>query len=101
MEPLACMLCNSNIQGLHILGSVDNLITKLFADDMTVYLLENDSFNELQKTLIEWCLASRAKFNIEKTKCIPIGTKKYRETVYKSRQLNEYDNKILHNIHIV
>lgn len=68
---------------------------------MTVYLLENDSFNELQKTLIEQCLASRAKFNIEKTKCIPIGTKKYRETVYKSRQLNEYDNKILHNIHIV
>ncbi len=49
IEPLACMLCDSNIQGLHIPGSVNNLITKLFADDTTVYISENDSFNELQK----------------------------------------------------
>ena len=95
------MLRKSNIQGLHIPGSIDNLITKLFADDSTVYLSENDSFDKLQQILTEWCLASRAKFNIEKTKCIPIGTKKYRETFYQLRQLNKHDNKIPSDIHIV
>ena len=101
IEPLACMLHKSNIQGLHIPGSINNLITKLFADDTTVYLSEKDSFDKLQQILTEWCIASRAKFNIEKTKCIPIGTKKYRETFYQLRQLNKHNNKIPSDIHIV
>ncbi|KAK0441753.1 uncharacterized protein EV420DRAFT_1222370, partial [Desarmillaria tabescens] len=95
------MLHNSNLQGIHIPGSVNNLITKLFADDTTVYLSETDSFNTLQIILNKWCLASRAKFNISKTECVPIGTKEFRETFYKSRQLNSFDSKIPQNIHIV
>ncbi|KAI6155229.1 hypothetical protein BKA82DRAFT_111061, partial [Pisolithus tinctorius] len=41
---------------------------------------------ELQSLLVEWCLASGAKFNPEKQKKIlPIGARTHRENVVRSR----------------
>ncbi|KIY46289.1 hypothetical protein FISHEDRAFT_60474 [Fistulina hepatica ATCC 64428] len=60
----------------------------MFADDTTVYLSEKDDYNSLQHILAEWCAASRAKFNIEKTVIIPIGSPEYRTDVLTRRKIN-------------
>jgi hypothetical protein len=51
-----------------------------------VYLSKNDSFNELEEILEEWCKVSGAKFNSSKTEVIPIGSKEYRTRVIESLQ---------------
>ncbi len=48
-------------------GMTERLLVKLFADDTTVYLSEEDDFEELQETLDGWCVASTARFNVAKT----------------------------------
>ena len=89
IEPLACALRQSTLEGMEIPGAAERLITTLFADDTTVYLSENDSYNELLAILQEWCCGSTAKFNEEKSELIPIGTKAHRERVIATRQLGE------------
>ncbi|KAI1789414.1 hypothetical protein LXA43DRAFT_892851, partial [Ganoderma leucocontextum] len=79
IEPLACALRASGIAGFQIPGILERLVAKLFADDTTVYMGETDNYNELQRVLDEWCLASRARFNGEKSECMPIGTPEFRE----------------------
>ena len=44
--------------------------------------------DDLQSILDEWCHASEAKFNKEKTKMIPIGTPAHRNQVITTRRLN-------------
>jgi len=88
IESLASMLRSSDLQGLRIEGDVERLITTLFADDTTVYLSENDSFEELQEVLRKWCRGSGAKFNVKKTVILPMGTPEYRHTVSETRKLN-------------
>lgn len=78
IEPLAEMLRKSDLTGYQIPGARDRLITTLFADDTTVYLSEGDSVASLEEMLDKWCKASGAKFNLDKTEIIPIGTEKYR-----------------------
>jgi len=90
IEPLAAAMRNSALKGFPIPKKPDLevLIATLFADDTTVYLTENDDFSQLQQILDSWCYASRAKFNIQKTEILPIGTKEYRDNVIKTHTLN-------------
>ncbi|TFK58358.1 hypothetical protein BDN72DRAFT_750457, partial [Pluteus cervinus] len=90
----------SNLQGFKIPGEVERLITTLFADDTTVYLSEKDKFEDLEKILRDWCQASGAKFNIQKTEIIPVGTEAYRKKVIETRKVSETHEEISNNIHI-
>ncbi|KAF5371403.1 hypothetical protein D9615_009713 [Tricholomella constricta] len=85
IEPLAASIRASNLEGFNIPGSGERLITNLFADDTTVFMSKNDSFEDLTKILEEWCLASGAKFNTNKTEIIPIGTPTFRQQVITTR----------------
>ena len=77
IESLASMLRDSTLKGLEIPGDTECLITTLFADDTTVYLSEEDKFDDLQQILQKWCHVSGAKFNVKKTVVIPAGTPEY------------------------
>ncbi len=81
IEPLVKILRKSNLKGLEVPGSKERLIAKLFADDTTTFLQEEDDFEELVKILNDWCLASGARFNVDKTQIIPIGSKDFRSNV--------------------
>ena len=75
IEPLA-----ENIHKLQLLSGIQipttrkHLKVKLFTDDTTVFLSENNSIDDLEAVLSKWCKVSGAKFNIEKTKIIPLGS---------------------------
>ncbi|TFK78376.1 hypothetical protein K466DRAFT_447154, partial [Polyporus arcularius HHB13444] len=71
-------LRKSTLRGIRVPGIEDRLITKLFADDTTVYLHEEDDYGDLEKVLQDWCEASRAKFNVDKTEHIPLGSAAFR-----------------------
>jgi exonuclease III len=100
IEPLACLIRGSSLKGLEIPEYAGKTIVSLFADDTTVYLSSQDSFETLQGILAKWCLGSRARFNVGKTEIIPVGGTQYRETVLEERRLNESQNRIEPNIHI-
>ena len=72
IEPLACELRNNpEINGISIPGTEEKIITSLFADDMNLFLNQNDRMDIVQGILDRWCQASGAKFNLEKTEIIP------------------------------
>ncbi|KIJ47945.1 hypothetical protein M422DRAFT_85699, partial [Sphaerobolus stellatus SS14] len=93
-------LRNSDLAGYHIPGDPERLIATLFADDTTVYLSEDDSWDKLQDVLENWCKASGAVFNISKIAIIPIGTTIYRDSLRESRQLSPFQTPIPNNINI-
>jgi hypothetical protein len=96
IEPMACRLrSDPNLQGYSIPGAEEKLIISLFADDTSIYLNHNDKMDDVQSILDNWCLASGAKFNIEKTEIIPIGTPEHRDQVITSRKLNPHDRTTL------
>lgn len=101
IEPLACMIRKSDLKGFAVPGAPERILIKLFADDTTVYLSKADSFERLQGILSAWCTASGAKFNVNKTEIIPIGTADYRDWVYSTRQLNNGHKPIDADIHIL
>ncbi len=79
IEPLACRIrSDENIKGLEIPGIEEKIIISLYADDTNLFLNRQDSLDYVQATLEEWCKASGAKFNIDKTEIIPIGTPDHR-----------------------
>lgn len=93
IEPLACSLRNSpKLRGYNIPGLEDRIIVNMYADDTTIYLSKEDRYSDLEDILKKWCLASGAKFNLEKTEVLPIGTKTHRENVVADRKLNAHDN---------
>jgi len=100
IESLANMLCESDLQGLQAHGALEQTITTLFSDDTTVYLSENDNFTDLEEVLKVWRHASRAKFNVQKTEIIPVGSETYQNKLIGSRKLNEDQAIIPANIHI-
>ncbi|TFK32734.1 hypothetical protein BDQ12DRAFT_616573, partial [Crucibulum laeve] len=73
------MLHNSAIRGYNIKNTTSKLIISLFGDDATVFLSEHDRFQDLKGILNIWCKASKAKFNIEKTEVIPMGSINFRQ----------------------
>jgi hypothetical protein len=90
----------SNLKGYEIDDTMEHVVTTLFADDTTVYLRDTDSFEELQRILDKWCLASSARFNVAKTEVIPIGIPEYRLKVVETRKLNDDDTALPDNVHI-
>lgn len=100
IEPLAARMRESNLRGYELPGSTEKLIANLFADDTTTFLSQHDNFEDLQEILTEWCNASTARFNIQKTEIIPIGTQDYRNKVIETRKVNDQSNPIPANLHI-
>jgi exonuclease III len=89
IEPLACKLRNDQtISGIAIPGLDEKILVNMFADDTTLYLNKNDSFDYIENLLKQWCEISGAKFNIGKTEIIPIGTTEHRATIVTSRKIN-------------
>ncbi|KIY69343.1 hypothetical protein CYLTODRAFT_337003, partial [Cylindrobasidium torrendii FP15055 ss-10] len=84
----------SNLKGYNIPGQVERLIATLFADDTTVFLSAEDSFDDLKAILDRWCIASGARFNIEKTQVIPIGSKAFINEFRQNRRADETHNPI-------
>ena len=100
IEPLACLIRKDpNLKGIKIPGIKEPLKAKFFADDTSLYMNETDKFDTVQMVLQDWCLVSGAKFNIEKTEVIPIGTIAHRNQVVRTRKINEQDENEL-NEHI-
>ena len=89
IEPLAANVRASNIRGIDVPNLEEKIKVSLFADDTTVILTEHDSFKELTEILDEWCAVSGAKFNVEKTEIIPIGTPEYRDKLAETRKISE------------
>ena len=88
IEPLAESIRQSNLEGFKVHNQLERTIVSLFADDTTVYLSEKDNIGDLYAILQKWCIASGAKFNLEKTEVIPIGTKDYRAQVIQTARTN-------------
>ena len=92
IKPLACKLRNDpTIKGITIPGLEEKIIVNLFADNTTLYLSKDDSFNYVERVLKMWSEVSGAKFNIEKTEIIPIGTDNHRKEVTDSWRINPGD----------
>jgi len=89
IKPLACKLRNTRLlQGLSILGLENNLKLTLFADDTNLFLSKEDNLDDAETILQAWCKLSGAKFNIEKTEIIPIGSPEHRKKMTESRKLS-------------
>ena len=70
-------------------------------DDTTLYLSDKDRFDKIEPILDEWCEASGAKFNIEKTEIILIGMEDHRYIIVATCKINPLDQSQLNNrIHI-
>ena len=89
IEPLAEALRKSNLKGIEIKENIDRLIVNLFADDTLVYLGKNDSMNTLDRIIGTFCMASTAKFNVDKTEILPVGAKEFREGMIANRIMGE------------
>ncbi|KAG8932392.1 hypothetical protein FRC01_014236 [Tulasnella sp. 417] len=87
IEPLAESIRRSSLKGIRIEGAVERLIVHLFADDTQLYLSKSDKWTDVLRITSDWCLASTAKFNQEKTEFLPLGTKSYRKSVQQMRTL--------------
>ncbi|KAI0054455.1 hypothetical protein BV25DRAFT_1784342, partial [Artomyces pyxidatus] len=94
------MLRASSLRGYRIPGIEQRLITTLFADDTTVYLSHLDNYSDLTTLLQKWCIASTARFNLNKTEIIPIGKPTYRAQLIASRQMNDNALPLPPGIHI-
>ncbi|KAJ2984424.1 hypothetical protein NUW54_g10519 [Trametes sanguinea] len=91
IEPLSEMIRSSELEGINVPQVIEAIKAKLFADDTAVYLGEADSFETLQRILDLWCSAAKAKFNINKTEIIPLGTKQFRaEMIQQHRELGQW-----------
>ena len=88
IEPLAEMIRQSKLRGLKLDNQEERIIVSLFADDTTVIMDSEDKYKDLMEILTEWCKASRAKFNLDKTEVSPIGTPEYRKQVLETRIMN-------------
>jgi ribonuclease HI len=92
---------DASLNGITIPGLDRNILVTMFADDTTLYLNKHDRFDTAQAILDRWCKVSGAKFNIEKTEIIPIGTIEHRATVTAARKINPHDqNPLSERIHI-
>ena len=102
IEPLACRIrADPNIKGITIPGIEKSIKIQLFVDDTDLFLNKDDSLDYIQNILNNWCKVSGARFNIEKTEIIPMGTADHRKTVAKTRKINPLDRSPLPDrIHI-
>ncbi|EJD46550.1 hypothetical protein AURDEDRAFT_45626, partial [Auricularia subglabra TFB-10046 SS5] len=94
------MMRASELHGIQIDGLTESLIASLYADDTTVFLSNDDSYDLLMEILETWCLASGAKFNTKKSEVIPLGSQKYRQKLIESRRLNDRSSEIDEEVRI-
>jgi ribonuclease HI len=98
IEPLACKLRDDrNLEGITIPGIEEKIIVSMFADDTSLFLGKNDRMDHVQEILDEWCRASGAKFNTEKTEIIPIGSEEHRSRIIITRKINQRDQLALND----
>ncbi|KAF5342495.1 hypothetical protein D9611_001696 [Ephemerocybe angulata] len=102
IESLANLLRKSGLKGFKIKETIARIITKLFADDTTVYLSAEDNFSDLQIILDLWCRASGGKFNVTKTEIVPVGAEEYRAQVAQTRlgRPGEPESQLPDGVHI-
>lgn len=102
IEPLACALCTSSLQGFQIPGATCRQIASLFADDTSAFLAAMDKWSDLWAIIATWCVGLRARFNHDKTEVIPIGSPEYRAMVVSSRYTDRQGqgNRIPDSIHV-
>ena len=99
IEPLACTLRKSEqLKGYKINGKKE--ITRLFVDDTLVYLNKNDKIKDMEDIIGVFCKASTAKFNLEKTEALPIGSKEHQENIIKKRSMGE-NNQIPDHVNLI
>ncbi|ETW82500.1 hypothetical protein HETIRDRAFT_242409, partial [Heterobasidion irregulare TC 32-1] len=75
-------------------------LINLFADDTTIYLGQEDRYNDLQDILSQWCTISGAKFNSTKMEIIPTGPTDHRARVLMTCQLHPDDEPLHTSIQI-
>ena len=98
IEPLACTLRQDpTLDGITIPGIEEKIIVSMFADDTNLYLGKSDRLEHVQRILDDWCRASGAKFNHEKTEIIPFGSEAHRTQIITTRKLNPQDPTPLDN----
>ena len=96
IEPLACKIRNSeDINGLTIPGLDRKIKVNLFADDTTLYLNSIDRMDKVESILNAWCKVSGAKFNMEKTEIILMGSGAHRDRIHATRKINQLDTMTL------
>ncbi|KAA1466381.1 hypothetical protein DENSPDRAFT_856085 [Dentipellis sp. KUC8613] len=83
------------LKGFNIPGLQKRVLVSLFADDTALYLSKEDRYDDVKELLDKWCLASGAKFNISKTEIIPIGSQEHRDTIIRTRKINQNDREPL------
>ncbi|KAI9070085.1 hypothetical protein FKP32DRAFT_1690599 [Trametes sanguinea] len=91
----------SPLRGLQIPGIVDRLVAKLFADDTTVFLHEEDDYGTMENETAVWCRGSRARFNDTKTEIVPIGSPSYRARVLNDRRLRPQADLLPNGVRVV
>ncbi|KAA1476632.1 hypothetical protein DENSPDRAFT_747484, partial [Dentipellis sp. KUC8613] len=83
------------VHGFQIPGLHKRVLISLFADDTALYLSEHDRYDVIKQILDEWCRATGAKFNINKTEIIPIGKPAARTRTINARKINPLDREAL------
>ena len=73
IEPLAAALRNSDLRGFRLPGTDEKLIAKLFADDTTVYLSEQDNYADLQTVTQTWCDGRGPNSTPERLRSFPLA----------------------------
>ncbi|KAJ8454687.1 hypothetical protein ONZ51_g12888 [Trametes cubensis] len=100
IEPLVEALRKSTLRGFNLPGTNERLIAKLFADDTTVFLSEDDDYRVMEEVTSKWCVGSRAKFNLAKTEIIPVGSKEHRDRVRRERRIGRVGGSVTDGAHI-
>lgn len=111
-DPLSCLLFNLaieflaislralNLKGFTVPRHKEKLIASLFTNDTITFLSEDNNIRELQTLLDDWCTALSARFNLTKTKIIPIGMKAFCKIVCRTRRVKDNHPQIPDNIYI-
>lgn len=88
IEPLACTLRKTErLKGYKI--NNEKIITRLYADVTSVYLRKQDRIKDMENIIEVFCDASTAKYNLEKTEVLSIGTREHRERVLRNRDMGK------------
>jgi len=96
-DPLSCLLFNFSIEplaiklqqkvkGLQVPG-LDPVKVMLYADDVNLFLGDQDSVQEISATLAETSFTIGLKFNLEKTDMKPVGPHTFQEKCYRDQDM--------------
>ena len=92
IEPLVKSIRKSILKDFKIQGLEEKILVSLFADDMLVYMNENDNKKTLERIIENFYEVSTAKFNNQKSEILPMGTKEYRNNMIETRTVNKTTN---------